>query len=160
MDYYCAEYSMPMVTREGAMPPHAFVEEELMPWPYTRDTAPRRPQGARPGDIPRPTDTPTAPAADVQAQPSKSQRKRDAHALQALGAQLVALSPAPLAQLDLPNVLREAVVAAQGMRSHGARTRQMQYLGRLMRQLDPAALRLVREALEPRRAGTPRAQPS
>ena len=68
-----------------------------MPGPHTRDTAPRRPQGKSPDDIPRPTNTPTVPTADVQAQPSKSQRKRDAHALQALGAQLVALSPAHLA---------------------------------------------------------------
>ena len=130
-----------------------------MPWPDPWDTAPQNPQDARPGDILGPTDTPTVPTAAVPAQPSKSQRKRDAHALQALGVQLVARSPALLAQLDLPDVLREAVVAAQGMRAHGARLRQMQYLGRLMRQLDPAALSRVREALDPRRAGTPRAQP-
>jgi len=129
-----------------------------MPGPHTRDTAPRRSQGESPGDIPRPTNTPTVPTADVEAQPSKSQRKRDAHALQALGAQLVALSPAHLAQLALPDALCEAVVAAWRIRSHGARTRQMQYLGKLMRQLDPAVLRRVRAALEPRRAVTPRAQ--
>jgi ribosomal 50S subunit-associated protein YjgA (DUF615 family) len=130
-----------------------------MPWPHTRGSTPRRPQGESPGDIPRHTDTPTAPSADAEARPSKSQRKRDAQALQALGAQLVALSPGHLAQLELPDALREAVVAAQGMRSHGARTRQMQYIGKLMRQLDPASLRTVREALEPGRASMPRSQP-
>ena len=130
-----------------------------MPWPHTRDKAPRRPQGESPGDIPRHTGTHAAPTADAQARPSKSQRKRDAHALQALGAQLVELPPAHLAQMDLPDALREAVLAAQGMRQHGARMRQMQYIGKLMRQLDPASLRRVREALEPARAGTPRAQP-
>jgi ribosome-associated protein len=61
--------------------------------------------------------------------------------------------------MALPDALREAVVAAQGMRPHGARTRQMQYIGKLMRQLDPAALCLVQEALDPRRAVTPRPQP-
>jgi ribosome-associated protein len=71
----------------------------------------------------------------------------------------VALSPAPLARLALPEALHEAVVAAQGMRSHGARTRQMQYIGKLMRQLEPDALRRVREALEPGRAAPPRLQP-
>lgn len=91
--------------------------------------------------------------------PSKSQRKRDAHALQALGAQLVALTPARLAQLELPDVLREAVVAAQGMRQHGARARQMQYIGRLMRELEPAALAAMRQALDPGRVGVPRPPP-
>ncbi len=117
-----------------------------MAWPHTRDRAPRRAQGESPGDIPRPTDTITA---DAQPWPSKSQRKRDAHALQALGAQLVALSPVHLARMALPDALHQAVVAAQGMRQHGARTRQMQYIGKLMRQLDPASLRTVREALGP-----------
>ncbi len=55
-------------------------------------------------------------------------------------------------------MLREAVVTAQGMHQHGARTRQMQYIGKLMRQLDSAALRTVREALESGRVVTPRAQ--
>ena len=130
-----------------------------MSWPHTRGSAPRRSQGESPGDIPRHIDTPTAPSADAEARPSKSQRKRDAQALQALGAQLVELSSGHLAQLHLPDALREAVVAAQGMRSHGARTRQMQYIGKLVRQLDPASLRTVREALEPGRAITPRPQP-
>ena len=48
--------------------------------------------------------------------------------------------------MDLPDALCEAVVAVQSMRQHGARTRQMQYIGKLMRQLDSAALRTVREA--------------
>jgi len=61
--------------------------------------------------------------------------------------------------MDLPDALREAVVAVQGIRQHGARTRQMQYIGKLMRQLDPASLRMVREALDPARAVTLRDQP-
>src|SRR5262249_22481034 len=89
---------------------------------------------------------------DVPLTPSKTQRKRDAHALQVLGVQLVALSTAQLARLDLPESLHEAVVAAQQMRSHGARTRQMQYIGKLMRQLDPTALSRIRAVLAPRQA--------
>jgi ribosome-associated protein len=61
--------------------------------------------------------------------------------------------------MELPDTLREAVLMAQGLRPHGARTRQMQYIGKLMRQLQPAVLRLVREALEPKRAAMPRPQP-
>ena len=69
---------------------------------------------------PYPPALPTAD--DAPLTPSKSQRKRDAHALQTLGIQLVALSVAQLARLDLPEALHEAVVAAQRMHSHGART--------------------------------------
>ena len=100
---------------------------------------------------PRPR-LPALPTADAPLTPSKSQRKRDAHALQALGVQLVALSAAQLARLDLPEALHEAVVAAQRMRAHGARTRQMQYIGKLMRQLEPTVLGRIRAALTPGRA--------
>jgi ribosome-associated protein len=105
---------------------------------------------------PRP---PALPAADAPLTPSKSQRKRDAQALQALGVQLIALSAAQLARLDLPEALHEAVVTAQRMRVHGARTRQMQYIGKLMRQLDPSVLSPICAASVPGRARTPRPQP-
>jgi ribosome-associated protein len=115
-----------------------------MPRPSTQDTNLRPPA----------LSTPDAPLT-----PSKSQRKRDAHALQTLGIQLVALSVVQLARLDLPETLHEAVVAAQRMRAHGARTRQMQYIGKLMRQLEPGVLSRVCAALETGRAGIPRPQP-
>jgi len=101
---------------------------------------------------PPPTAIPTADASDAPLTPSKSQRKRDAHALQTLGIQLVALSAAQLARLDLPETLHEAVLAAQRMRSHGARTRQLQYIGKVMRQLEPGVLSRVRAALTARQA--------
>ena len=66
--------------------------------------------------------SPALPMADAPLSLSKSQRKRDAHALQALGVQLVALSMTQLVRLDLPEPLHEAVLAAQRMRAHGART--------------------------------------
>jgi ribosome-associated protein len=102
---------------------------------------------------PRPQ-PPALPTADAPLMPSKSQRKRDAHALQALGGQLVALSATQLARLELPEPLHEAVVAAQRMRAHGARTRQIQYIGKLMRQLEPSVLSRLRAALESGQAGT------
>jgi ribosome-associated protein len=104
---------------------------------------------------PRPLTPPTADAADVPLTPSKTQRKRDAHALQTLGIQLVALSAAQLARLDLPETLHEAVLAAQRMRSHGARTRHLQSIGKVMRQLEPSVLSRVRAALVPGRTGIP-----
>ena len=79
----------------------------------------------RPSQDPRPH-PPGLPTADAPLTPSKTQRKRDAHALQALGVQLVVLSTVQLARLDLPETLHEAVLAVQRIRSHGARTRQLQ----------------------------------
>jgi ribosome-associated protein len=96
-----------------------------MPRPHTRGTAPRRPPRESPDDRSSPLDPPTTPTADASPRPSKSQRKREAHALQALGAQLVALPRTHLARIELPDVLREAVVTAQSLRPHGARRRHM-----------------------------------
>jgi ribosomal 50S subunit-associated protein YjgA (DUF615 family) len=46
------------------------------------------------------------------------------------------------------------------MRAHGAHTRQMQSIGKVMRQLEPTELSRVRAALTPGQAVTPRPQPS
>lgn len=71
---------------------------------------------------------------------SKSQRKRDMEALQEVGERLVTLNAAQLAQLDLPDNLRDAVREAKRLTAHGAIRRQMQYLGKLMRNVDPAPI--------------------
>ena len=63
------------------------------------------------------------------------------HALQELGAKLVALNTQQLASMQLPDALLEAVVEAQRLAKHEARRRQMQYIGRLMRELDAAPIR-------------------
>jgi ribosome-associated protein len=78
---------------------------------------------------------------DPAVAPSKSQRKRDMHALQELGADLVNLTAEQLDRLDLPEELREAVAFAHRVTSHEARRRHMQYLGKLMRQVDADAIR-------------------
>jgi ribosome-associated protein len=73
--------------------------------------------------------------------PSKTRRKQDMHALQALGAALVELGPGQLAAIDMPEALREAVLAAKRIASREARRRQLQYIGKLMREVDPAPIR-------------------
>ena len=73
--------------------------------------------------------------------PSKTQRKREMHDLQALGARLVELNSEQLAEVGLPDDLREAVEFAQRTTKHEARRRQMQYIGKLMRSVDPAPIR-------------------
>ena len=79
--------------------------------------------------------------------PSKTQRKKEMHALQALGAALVELSEAHLASIDLPDALEGAVLEARRMKSHEAKRRQMQYIGRLMRNLDAAPIKAQLDAL-------------
>lgn len=73
--------------------------------------------------------------------PSKTQRKREMHELQALGARLVELNPEQLAAVAVPDDLRDAVAQFRRMTKHEARRRQMQYIGRLMRSVDPAPIR-------------------
>jgi ribosome-associated protein len=73
--------------------------------------------------------------------PSRSQQKREVEALQRLGEQLIALPKKQLDALPLPDSLREAVVQARRITSHGANKRQRQYVGRLMRDIDPQPLR-------------------
>jgi ribosome-associated protein len=72
---------------------------------------------------------------------SKTRRKREMLELQALGAALAALPETQLASLQLDDELREALLEAKRTRSHEARRRQMQYIGRLMRAVDPAPIR-------------------
>ncbi len=73
--------------------------------------------------------------------PSRSQEKREAEALQKLGEQLISLPKKQLDMLPLPDRLRDAIEQARRITSHGALKRQRQYLGRLMREIDPQPLR-------------------
>lgn len=76
--------------------------------------------------------------------PSKSRLKREMDALQSLGEQLVALKPDRLAKIDMPEKLLEAVREAQRfVNKHEAKRRQLQYIGRLMRDVDPAPIQAV-----------------
>lgn len=74
--------------------------------------------------------------------PSKSQRKRQMHELQDLGAELVALNDQQLASVELPENLLDAVMEARRLSNRNeARRRQMQYIGKLMRNVDPEPIR-------------------
>jgi ribosome-associated protein len=88
--------------------------------------------------MPRPH--PSPPDSSGAAPLSKTRRKRDMEALQDLGERLVALDATRLATLDLPERLTDAVALARRLTRHEARRRQMQYIGRLMRDIDPAPL--------------------
>ena len=73
--------------------------------------------------------------------PSKSARKRAAHAAQDLGEALVRLRDADLDALKLPEALTEAIRAARRINSRAAAARQRQYIGKLMRTVDLEPLR-------------------
>ena len=72
---------------------------------------------------------------------SKSQVKREMLALQALGEQLVDLSPNQIREMEMPQDLREAVLFAKTLKKSEALRRQMQYIGTLMRDADPEPIR-------------------
>ena len=79
---------------------------------------------------------------------SKSSRKRQMHALQDLGEQLVALTSAQLAKLNLDNeALLEAVTLAQRINHRSGKRRQMQYIGKLMRSADADRIAEALDAL-------------
>jgi len=72
--------------------------------------------------------------------PSKTKIKKQMHELQDIGEQLVALSKDQLKEIDLPETLRDAITEAKRITKFGAIKRQMQYIGRLMRGVDPAPI--------------------
>jgi len=78
---------------------------------------------------------------------SKTQRKREMHALQALGAALVELPLSQLEALPLPEELAAAVREARRIASHEAKRRHLQYIGRLMREIDAEPVRAALEDL-------------
>ncbi|HWG77119.1 MAG TPA: ribosome biogenesis factor YjgA [Steroidobacteraceae bacterium] len=83
-----------------------------------------------------------------QERPSRSQRKREALALQRLGVALTRLTPTQLAMLPpLPDELLEAVLEARRLRSRAALARQQQYIGRIMRQVDAVPIERALQAL-------------
>jgi ribosome-associated protein len=88
----------------------------------------------------RPDETPPQ-AIRVAERPSKTRQKAEMNALQALGEALLDVAPARRAELDLPERLIEALDAAQRITGREARRRQLQFIGRLMRDIDAAPIR-------------------
>lgn len=67
---------------------------------------------------------------------SRSQIKREMILLQKTGERLVALSRDQIKGIKMPDNLRDAVMSAKDIKSHGARKRQIQFIGSLMRKVD------------------------
>ena len=73
--------------------------------------------------------------------PSKSARKRAAHAAQDLGEELIRMRDSDLETLDLPETLVDAIREARRITSRGGGARQRQYIGKLMRDIDLEPIR-------------------
>ena len=80
--------------------------------------------------------------------PSKSEKKRQVLALQALGERLIDLTKEQLREMVLDENLFNAIVAASKMKSRGALRRQHQLIGKLMRKVDPEPIRCAIETYQ------------
>jgi ribosome-associated protein len=78
--------------------------------------------------------------------PSKSSRKRAAHAAQKLGEHLTQMRPQDVAELPLSDALHDAIAEARRLRSRAALGRQYQFIGKLMRDIDMDALYAAMDA--------------
>lgn len=74
---------------------------------------------------------------------SRTQLKREVQSLQKLGEKLVALTPEQLQQIPMEEELLEAVLLAKKLKKHEAKRRQLQYIGSLMRQVDPEPIQIA-----------------
>ncbi len=85
---------------------------------------------------------------------SRTDLKRESTELQALGEQLMDLRAGLFTALPLSDKLVEAIKDAKRITNFEGKRRQMQFVGKLMRQLDEATLQAVREALDVQRHGS------
>ncbi|WP_416140169.1 ribosome biogenesis factor YjgA [Halomonas sp. HK25] len=85
---------------------------------------------------------------DEDERPSKSQLKREMHALQALGEAIIAMTPAERARFPLSDDMLAAVEETSRVRSHEGRRRHMQYVGKVMRREDLEAIKAVYDEIE------------
>jgi len=79
--------------------------------------------------------------------PSKSARKREYLALQKLGEELITIRGSDLQSMPLDEDLLEAIIEARRIKAHGALRRQKQYIGKLMRHVDPEPINAALERL-------------
>lgn len=85
---------------------------------------------------------------------SKTSQKKQARALKDLGMRLVAVHPKKLAGLGLPHDLLQALFDAGKITTHEGRRRQMQYIGKLMRQVDAEPIKKRLEGIDAQQQAT------
>jgi len=82
-------------------------------------------------------------ADEFEGRPSKSLAKRKAQDAQKLGEELIHLKGFDLADFDLPEPLYDAIMEARRITSRAGLVRQRQYIGKLMRGVDPDPIRAL-----------------
>lgn len=87
-------------------------------------------------------------------EPSRTELKKESLELQKVGEALLTLRADLLERLELPESLLTALDQLRRITNFEGRRRQLQYVGKLMRQLEPEALQSVRDALEEQRSGS------
>ena len=80
--------------------------------------------------------------------PSKSQLKREMDALQKLGESLVAEPRDRVKRVPMPEDVRDAILECQQIKDHEGRRRQMQYVGKKMRTLEPDELAIIQKTID------------
>ena len=93
-------------------------------------------------------------AEETGGEPSRTELKKESTELQKLGEDLLTLRSDLFERLDLSESLQGALDQARRITNFEGRRRQMQYVGKLMRQLDPEVLQSVRDALEEQHSGS------
>jgi ribosome-associated protein len=86
---------------------------------------------------------------DTNLEPSKTERKREAHAARDLGEELCVLSDEQLSAFPLSDSLLAAIRESRNIKAHGARKRHLQFIGKLMRQHDVAAIEQELNRIDP-----------
>ncbi len=91
---------------------------------------------------------PMARRKDGTTRPSRSEKRKKAEDLQALGERLMELTEEKIKSLELPEDLEEAIIFAKSIDSRGALRRQKQFIGKLMRKIDPKPIETVMRILD------------
>lgn len=85
--------------------------------------------------------------------PSRTRKKKAAEQLQKLGEFLVDMAETEVSKLDIPADLKKELSIARSLTKHGAKKRQLQYIGTLMRDIDTEPLVDVMEKMATTRVG-------
>ena len=85
---------------------------------------------------------------------SRTDLKRESLEVQKVGEDLLTLRADLMARLDLSEKLKDAVLEAKRITNFEGKRRQMQYIGKMMRRLEPATLEVVRTTLHEQNNGS------
>lgn len=80
--------------------------------------------------------------------PSKSELKRQSNELQKLGEQLIDAPRDRVKRVEMPEDVKEAILACQTITNHEGRRRQLQFVGKKMRTLDEEEVAVIQRAIE------------